>query len=335
MAEQDMIEADVIDEDTVDGTILDKTKNERMRRRKRRRRKAYIAAVFVALLGIIPLFVVMVSAMQITNQEIETPPIVANVENLDEIMFADPTPSPEPTAAIPSPHDEPNLIQIIADAGQTKRCYLTFDDGPTDNITPQILAVLKRYGIKATFFELGSMIDKYPDMAKRVYQEGHLIANHAASHDYAKLYATTDSFIHEVNLGFDKIREVMGGKDPFPLFRYPGGSYNAGEYGAIKQEDKVLLSECGYYYCDWNSLNGDAEGADKNADELFEYFKTSASVGYNNLIVLMHDSSTKQATVDALPNIIESLAADGYTFHRLDEIDYQPYIYADSEAAAE
>ena len=111
--------------------------------------------------------------------------------------------------------------------------------------------------------------------------------------------------------------------DLFRLIRFPGGSFNssADSYAPVKQDCKTALAQEGYYYCDWNSLNGDAEGKTKNAQELLEYFKNSAQ-GYNNLVILMHDAATKQATVDALPSIIEYLLNEGYTFKTLDDIDY-------------
>ena len=202
---------------------------------------------------------------------------------------------------------------------------MTFDDGPTENITPQILDVLRRYNAKATFFEVGSLIRANPDMARRVYDEGHLIANHSNSHNYDKLYATEESFITEILECDATIKSIMNGEEPFKLIRFPGGSYNAGDHASEKQIYKKTLAENGFYYCDWNALNGDAEGRTKNAEQLLEYLKSNME-GYNNLIVLMHDASAKQATADALPSIIEYIASKGYTFHRLDDIDYQTLV---------
>ena len=69
---------------------------------------------------------------------------------------------------------------------------------------------MRKYNIKATFFEVGSLIDSNFDMARRVYEEGHLIANHSDGHNYEKLYASTDTFINEVNACFQKIDAVTG-----------------------------------------------------------------------------------------------------------------------------
>lgn len=210
------------------------------------------------------------------------------------------------------------LESVRAKASQ-KVCYLTFDDGPNLSITPQVLDVLRKYDVKATFFVVGALVESNPDVARRIFEEGHLLANHSYSHNYKDLYSSTDSFMTEIQ----KTEELIKGvgdteEDYFPLIRFPGGSYNAGTYKEQKQIIKAHLDTQGFYYCDWNSLNGDAEGARKDADGLFEYFKKNTNVG-KPAVVLMHDAVTKQATVDGLPKIIEYMLNNGYTFLRLDE----------------
>ena len=74
-------------------------------------------------------------------------------------------------------------------------------------------------------------------MARRVYEEGHLIANHSDGHNYEKLYASTDTFINEVNACFQKIDAVTGGTQTMKLVRFPGGSYksSADSFSPVKQ----------------------------------------------------------------------------------------------------
>ena len=86
-----------------------------------------------------------------------------------------------------------------------------------------------------------------------------------------------------------------------------------------------MLKEYGFYYCDWNSLTGDAEGKTKNASELLAYLQRNLDSS-ESTVVLMHDAAAKQATADALPSVIEYLISQGYTFHRLDEIDYRSAV---------
>lgn len=210
------------------------------------------------------------------------------------------------------------LSSVKAQTG-AKICYLTFDDGPNISITPQVLDVLRRYDVKATFFMVGTLIESNYDVARRIHEEGHLLANHSYSHNYKNLYSSTDAFMTEISKTEELIKSVTDtDEEYYPLIRFPGGSYNAGTYKEQKQLIKEHLNALGYYHCDWNSLNGDAEGTRKDADGLFEYFKKNTNTN-KNAVVLMHDAISKQATVDSLPKIIEYMKENGYTFLRLDE----------------
>ncbi len=226
---------------------------------------------------------------------------------------------------IPTPAEENELIQIIADANQKKHCYLTFDDGPS-TLTPQVLDVLRKYNIKATFFMSGALVQKNPDIARRVYEEGHLIANKIANEDYDSLYADVDTFMTKLEESEKYIKTVLNSNDSlFKLVRLPGGSpeYSADNtYDDIKEDIIKELADNNYYFCDWNTTNGDDNGS-KTEKQLVILFK-QYSTGYNNLISLMHDSSSKKNSLASLDDIIEYLTSEGYTFHRLDDIDYNP-----------
>ncbi len=228
---------------------------------------------------------------------------------------------PDKVYNIPPASEENNLLKIATDARGTdaKICYLTFDDGPTKEITPKILDILKQYNVKATFFVLGSMAEKNPDVLKRVHDEGHLIANHSYYHRYEDLYATADSFMGEINQTHQKITEIIG-EEPFRLIRFPGGSHAESVYGAQKQQYINVLKQNGFYYADWNCLNGDAEAVLRSAPELLAKIKQTAYG--KNLVVLMHDARAKKTTPDALGSIIEYLSSKGYEFKRMDEIEY-------------
>ncbi len=216
---------------------------------------------------------------------------------------------------------ENDLLKIATSVADTEKkiCYLTFDDGPTKEVTPRVLEVLGQYDVKATFFVLGKMLEANRDIGRREFDEGHLIANHSYYHQYEELYATGESFMAEIEKTQQLICEVTG-EEAFKLIRFPGGGHNAGTYAAQKQEYKELLKEKGYYFVDWNCLNGDAESALRSADELIARVKETA-IG-KNLVILMHDAAAKKTTPDALGGIIEYLRGQGYEFRRLDEIDY-------------
>ncbi len=199
-----------------------------------------------------------------------------------------------------------------------KKAYLTFDDGPSE-LTPQILDILKEEGVLATFFTLGSRIELHPDILKREYNEGHYIANHGYSHVYSKIYASPQSVIDEYLACENSIKNALGNADYNSyLFRFPGGS-SGGKYESIKSQAKPLLTENGIAFTNWNCLNGDAEGVGRTEEELISRFEqTKGSQG--SLIVLMHDASDKQTTVNSLRQIITNLKQEGYSFHNFYEI---------------
>ncbi len=229
----------------------------------------------------------------------------------------------EPVKALnlPPASEMNDMVQIAKEAqgGAEKVCYLTFDDGPTQAVTPSILDTLKQYDVKATFFMMGKMVEADMALAKRVYDEGHLLANHSYSHDYQTLYASGESFMGEIQKTEGLIEQATGQK-PFKLMRFPGGSYNAGDHAAEKQKYKELLRQNDYYYADWNALNGDAEGGRRTAAQLLA--KIQATATQDRIVVLMHDAAAKKSTAEALPSVIEYLKSQGYTFRRLDEVEY-------------
>ena len=308
---------------------FDNLRRQRQHRDRLRKKRIRAAILLVAIIGVIALICVAISIISRGDKNNQNDLNSAGQIDLNQDVSA-PTAVPVSSvnSGIPDPSTENNLLKIITNSGQTKRCYLTFDDGPTTNITPQILDILRRYNVKATFFEVGSLIESNTDMARRVYEEGHLIANHSDGHNYEKLYASTDSFINEIEKCYDTIKSVTDGEEPFRLVRFPGGSYNssADSYSPVKQECKIVLQKHNFYYSDWNTLNGDAEGKKKNAQELLEYMKKNMDNDGGNIVVLMHDAAAKQTTADALPSIIEYLMSEGYTFHRMDDIDFQGSI---------
>lgn len=188
-----------------------------------------------------------------------------------------------------------------------KTVFLTFDDRPSANITPQILNILDKYNIKATFFVVGAMAEENKEVLKRTYNSGHAIANHSYSHNYGKIYSNLDNFIYEVDKTHETLKKILGYNFNTRVFRFPGGSYGN------KKEFKEAITNKGMIYIDWNALNGDAEGQGLSKDRLVNRFLETSS-NYEKLVVLMHDAPGKQSTVDSLPNIIENLKQRGFEF---------------------
>ena len=203
-----------------------------------------------------------------------------------------------------------------------KVAYLTFDDGPSEYVTDEILDVLKEKDVKATFFVLGSMIDKndYAKKAlKRIVKEGHAIGNHGYCHRYDVLYpgdvVNVDNFMADMKKSEDAMKEVLGDSFSTNVIRFPGG-HGSWDTSAIDP----VLHEKGYSYIDWNTLNGDAEGQGLSADHLLDRLKETVSEleGNNDVIVvLMHDTDAKQSTAQYLADAIDYLRSQGYEFKTL------------------
>lgn len=203
-------------------------------------------------------------------------------------------------------------------SSDTKRAFLTFDDGPSSN-TSQILDILKEKGIKATFFVLGSNVEKKPELVKRMYDEGHFIANHGYSHIYENIYQSPEAVLNEYNQCNQAVRNAIGEQEyNSHLFRFPGG-LNGGKYAEIKNQANALLLENSIVHVDWNALNGDSETTNPTTEyEMKRIADTTANK--QSVVILMHDAEAKKVTAETLPNIIEYLLGQGYTFKNFYEI---------------
>jgi len=194
-----------------------------------------------------------------------------------------------------------------------KVAYLTFDDGPSKIVTPQILDILNEYNIKATFFVLGSLAEKSPEILKRSFDEGHKIGNHTYSHIYNYIYKNPNNFLNDIERNNLVLKSILGEDFNSEIIRFPGGSF-----GENKVPFKQAVEESGYRHFDWNSLNGDAEGVNLSKNQLVNRFISTVK-DQKRLIVLMHDVDAKATTVESLPTIIEYLIDNGYIFGILDE----------------
>ena len=186
--------------------------------------------------------------------------------------------------------------------------YLTFDDGPDDKNTPQILDILRNENVPATFYVLGNMVEAYPDVLRRIFNEGHAIGNHSYNHVYKELYASPWDFIAQFQRTDDVIMSVIGVR---PLIiRAPGGTS-----GAFTSDYWDIVKNSGYAEHDWNVSSGDAspKGATA-ADELANITDQINTYNFKSAIVLMHSTAAKNATVEALPDIIHFFKDRGYSF---------------------
>lgn len=193
--------------------------------------------------------------------------------------------------------------------------YLTFDDGPSSNSTPQVLDILKSKGIKATFFIL-DYSEKTEHLVKRIVEEGHSIAIHSKSHEYDVCYSSPEEYLNGIDYMKDKIKKSTGVETN--LIRFPGGSSNTISRKYSPGIMTILAKETlqrGYRYYDWNVSSGDAGGV-KTSEGVYDNVTSGLKTTRSN-IVLMHDFSGNQKTIDALSNIIDFGFSNGYTFDRI------------------
>lgn len=198
--------------------------------------------------------------------------------------------------------------EIIVPEG--KVIYLTFDDGP-GRYTRQLLDVLKKYDVKATFFVVKT---KYLDLLKDIAAEGHSIGIHSVSHDYEEIYSSEEAYFKDLYEMRDIIESYTG--ICTTLVRFPGGSsntvskFNRGIMSRLTEQ----LGQMGFQYFDWNVNSGDA-GDTTETEKVVEF--VIAGVGeYDVAIVLQHD--IKEYSVEAVEQIILWGLENGYRFLPLD-----------------
>lgn len=186
-----------------------------------------------------------------------------------------------------------------------KIVYLTIDDGPSENTLP-ILEVLRKEDVKATFFVIGSQVEKYPDILRMTHAEGHAIGNHTYSHNYSEIYQSPEAFVANLKKSEELLYKLIGIRPK--IIRTPGGThgnFSVGFYNAVDKED--------YLVYDWNVSTEDATAPLVPTETLIQNVKRQVP-GKNRIIMLMHDAPGKWTTVEALPHIIQYLKGEGYEF---------------------
>ena len=180
---------------------------------------------------------------------------------------------------------------------------MTFDDGPHETLTPRLLDILKERDVKATFFVVGRNVAEYPEIAKRIVNEGHEIANHTWSHPW--LTRLSDASVRrQLQKTSDAIEEYTGVKPV--LFRAP--------YGALRKSQRVwIFKEFGYPEILWtvDPLDWKRPGASVVTHRIVD----GASPG---AIILAHD--IHRSTIDAMPATLDQLRAKGFEFARMSDL---------------
>ena len=188
-------------------------------------------------------------------------------------------------------------------SSKQKAIALTFDDGPWPETTLQILDILNKNDIKATFFWVGRYLNAFPELGKKVAVAGHAIGNHTWNHQYFKY--SEDAAAKEIDRTSSLIEEVTG--IDVTMFRPPGGILTNG-LAAYAQKKKYTVVMWSVDSLDWRN----------SMQSLKDNVLRQASSGG---IVLMHDGGgNRSKTVEALPNIIAELRKQGYKFVTVPEL---------------
>lgn len=195
--------------------------------------------------------------------------------------------------------------------------YLTFDDGPSKN-TSKILDILDKYDIKATFFVIGTNITpEYEILLKSMEDSGHVIGIHTFSHKYNYIYTSADNYIKDFNKAYEQLVKILD--TPPSIYRFPGGSCNC-YVGTYKGEIIKRLENRGFTYYDWTVSGEDSVGSPTMESIIINILRDIDR--FDNPVILLHDSSINNNTVEALETIIIELKDKGYEFAILESTFY-------------
>jgi peptidoglycan/xylan/chitin deacetylase (PgdA/CDA1 family) len=202
----------------------------------------------------------------------------------------------------------PTALPIIEPYFGEKIIYLTFDDGPDSENTPLVLAILKEYNVKATFFVVGTQVSKHPEILQQIFTAGHAIGNHTYNHVYRELYQSTTNYIEQLQHNDEVIKGIINVRPR--ISRAPGGTT-----GHFTSEYWKALKVQGYIEVGWNISSGDASSAkaDTILKNIIDQTKKNTYL-WSHAILLMHDGKGHRETVKALPSIIKFYKEQGFEF---------------------
>lgn len=186
-----------------------------------------------------------------------------------------------------------------------RQIALTFDDGPDRINTPKILDILRDEQVRATFFVLGEKVERFPDITRRIYNEGHLIANHSHTHtDLAEL-TNEEILVLELEPTSIAVERITG---YYPLIMRP-------PYGSLHQDSVAYLRQNGWQIVRWSLDTFDWDSTRNSPEEILERIMTQH---HHRAIVLMHCNGP--TTIQALPEVIKFLREMDYEFVTVNEL---------------
>ncbi|RNA69415.1 polysaccharide deacetylase family protein [Alteribacter keqinensis] len=235
-----------------------------------------------------------------TKEKEELPPLKGGPE--EEVRELN------PVSNVVLQQEYPDFV-FVKGPDTANRVALTFDDGPDPDFSPLVLDVLKEYNVPATFFLMGVRSGVYPDLVRRMAEEGHEIGNHTYWHPDLVEEGDVDILVDEVNRTEDVLEDILGFRTS--LFRAP--------YGFLYRELVEELVDLNYSVIAWDVDSLDWQMITE--EEIAENVLSQVEPGS---IILMHDGggpgADRTETVDSLRIIIPELLAQGYEFVTVSEL---------------
>ena len=276
--------------------------------------KARKPGPFTLLFLLLPLMLITLSLLMLSDQFAD---LTVGISLHGLILFHRGMPTLSPTSS-PTPQPTPPSVKFlpaalaaqIADLEAHDRFFyhgntglpevaLTFDDGPNPANTPQLLAILKKYHVQATFFDVGRLVKLYPYLARQEIADGHIIGNHTWSHAYLPAL-TPDMMRKQIAKTSDIIQQVTGIRPIF--FRPP--------YGAVSANVLTIINEFGLTTVIWNN-----DAQDWSIPGTFTIITRVLAAARPGAIILLHDGGgNRSQTIAALPTIIQQLRAQHLQF---------------------
>lgn len=204
-------------------------------------------------------------------------------------------------------------LPIYCVSKDSKIASLSFDAAWGNEDTQQLIDILGKYGVRATFFVVGNWVDRYPESVEALAEAGHEVMNHSDKHKHMPRLSR-DEIISDITACNDKIEKITGVRPT--LFRPPYGDY----------DDKLItaVSSMGMYTIQWDVDSLDWK--DLSAADIQKRVLSRVKPGS---IVLFHNAALN--TPEALPGIIESLQSSGYDLVPVSELIYTGKFYMDHE----
>ncbi|MDP2857159.1 MAG: polysaccharide deacetylase family protein [Bacillota bacterium] len=200
----------------------------------------------------------------------------------------------------------------VSQAMRPSMAYLTFDDGPSADVTPLVLDVLALKNVKATFFLIGSNAARNPGLVVRMKDEGHSVGNHTWNHDYRAIYASAEAYAGALDVCGETLYRIIGSKPV--LTRAPGG-----EAGHFTPAYWGVLKARGYRCVGWNVSGRDAVLPRVSSEEIMRAVLNGARRAKGDVVILLHDGPGHLSTARAVSAIIEGLQDLGFVLDRIED----------------